>query len=92
MTPPPSLFNRRYPNTFAAGYAKNILMQETEKDYASWDLYSEMGGLFSVNKNAAKGLLSADKVHYSKAGYEKQGAMFSEAFMKAYDNFITNRK
>lgn len=92
MTPPPSLFRRRYPNTLAAGYAKNILMQETEKDYASWDLYSEMGGLFSVNRNAAKGLLSADKIHYSKAGYEKQGAMFSEAFMKAYDNFITNRK
>lgn len=92
MTPPPSLFKRRYPNTFAAGYAKNILMQETEKDYASWDLYSEMGGLFSVNRNAAKGLLSADKVHYSKAGYEKQGAMFGEAFIKAYDNFITNRK
>lgn len=92
MTPPPSLFKRRYPNTFAAGYAKQILMQETEKNYASWDLYSEMGGLFSVNRNAAKGLLSADKVHYSKAGYEKQGAMFSESFLQAYDNFKTNRK
>jgi LysM repeat protein/lysophospholipase L1-like esterase len=92
MTPPPSLFKRRYPNTFAAGYAKNILMQEIEKNYASWDLYSELGGLFSVNRNSAKGLVSADKVHYSKAGYEKQGEMFSEAFMKAYDNFITNRK
>jgi len=91
MTPAPSLFKRKYPNTFVADYAKKTMIQETEKDYATWDLYSEMGGLFSVNRNAAKGLMSGDKVHYSKAGYEKQGAMFSEAFMKAYDNFKLNR-
>jgi hypothetical protein len=31
-------------------------------------------------------------VHYSKDGYEKQGRMFAEAFLKAYDNFKTNRE
>jgi LysM repeat protein len=91
MTPPPSLFKRRYPNTFVADYAKNILMQETEKNYASWDLFSEMGGLFSVNRNAAAGMMSGDKVHYSKQGYEKQAALFTEALLNAYDNFKTNR-
>jgi hypothetical protein len=92
MTPPPSMFKRKYPNTFAAGYAKSILMQETAKDYASWDLFSEMGGLFSVNRNAANGLMAGDKVHYSKPGYEKQGMLFTEALLKAYDNFKTNRE
>lgn len=92
MTPPPSMFKRKYPNTFAAGYAKSILMQETAKDYASWDLFSEMGGLFSVNRNAAQGLMAGDKVHYSKPGYEKQGMLFTEALLKAYDNFKTNRE
>lgn len=91
MTPPPSMFKRRYPNTFAADYAKQIAMQETEKGYATWDMFSEMGGLFSVNKNAARGLVSGDKVHYSKKGYEKQGRLFTEAFLKAYDNFKQNR-
>ena len=91
MTPPPSMFKRKYPNTFAADYAKHIQMQETEKNYASWDLFSALGGLFSVNRNAAKGLMSSDKVHYSKAGYEKQGQLFTEAFLKAYDNFKLNR-
>lgn len=91
MTPPPSLFRRRYPNTFVADYAKSILIQETEKNYATWDLFSEMGGLFSVNRNAARGLMSTDRVHYSKDGYEKQGRLFSEAFLNAYDNFKINR-
>jgi LysM repeat protein len=92
MTPPPSMFKRKYPNTFVASYAKEILMQETAKNYASWDLFSEMGGLFSVNRNAANGLMAGDKVHYSKPGYEKQGALFTEALLNAYDNFKTNRE
>ncbi|MFD2601145.1 LysM peptidoglycan-binding domain-containing protein [Flavobacterium suzhouense] len=90
MTPPPSLFKRKYPNMFVADYAKKILVEETEKNYATWDLFSEMGGLFSVNRNAAKGLMSTDRVHYSKDGYEKQGRLFSEAFLNAYDNFKLN--
>ncbi|TRW24694.1 LysM peptidoglycan-binding domain-containing protein [Flavobacterium zepuense] len=92
MTPPPSLFRRKYPNTFAASYAKSIVMQETDLNYASWDLYTEMGGLYGVNRNAARGLMAGDKVHYSKDGYEKQGKLFAESFIKAYDNFKTNRK
>lgn len=92
MTPPPSLFKRRYPNTFVADYTKAILMQEVQEKYATWDLFTEMGGLFNVNKNAAKGLMSSDKVHYSVQGYEKQGMLFTEAFLKAYENFKINRE
>jgi len=92
MTPPPSLFRRKYVNTFAASYAKEIQVQETDVNYASWDLFSEMGGLYSVPRNASRGLMSTDRVHYSKDGYEKQGRLFSEAFLKGYDNFKTNRE
>ncbi|WP_225990318.1 LysM peptidoglycan-binding domain-containing protein [Flavobacterium sp. SaA2.13] len=90
MTPPPSLFKRKYPNTFVAAYAKNIVLQEADENYASWDMFSELGGLYGVNKNAAKGLMSSDKVHYSVQGYQKQGMLFTEAFMNAYNNFKNN--
>ncbi len=90
MTPPPSLFKRKYPNTFVAAYAENILIQEVDKNYASWDMFSELGGLYSVNKNAAKGLMSSDRVHYSVQGYEKQGMLFTEALLNAYNNFKNN--
>ena len=91
MTPPPSLFKRKYPNTFAASYSKSIQMQETAMNYASWDLYSEMGGLFGIRRNAARGIIGGDRVHYTKDGYEKQGRLFAEAFFKGYDNFKLNR-
>lgn len=91
MTPPPSMFSRKYVNTFAAAYAKQIQVQEAEAKHASWDLFTEMGGLYGVPRNAARGLMSTDRVHYSRDGYEKQGRLFSEAFFKGYDNFKTNR-
>ncbi|AXG73103.1 LysM peptidoglycan-binding domain-containing protein [Flavobacterium arcticum] len=92
MTPPPSLFKRKYPNTFVAAYAENILMQEIDKNYATWDMFSELGGLYDVNKNAAKGWMSSDRVHYSVQGYEKQGVLFTEALINAYNNFKNNRE
>ena len=91
-TPPPSLFKRKYPNTFVGDYSKKILIQETEKNYASWDMFTVLGGLFSVKENAEKGLMSTDRIHYSRQGYEHQGKLFTEAFLNAYNNFKTNRQ
>ena len=91
ITPPPSMFRRRYPNTIVASYAKAIIQQETEKNYATWDLFTEFGGLFGVPKNAKKGLINTDRVHYTKPGYEKQGRLFSDAFIKVYEAYKTNR-
>lgn len=91
MTPPPSLFRRRFPNTFAADYAKAIQEQETSMIYASFDLFSEMGGIGGVSRNAKRGYLNTDKVHYTQAGYEKQGSLFLDAFLQAYETFKTNR-
>lgn len=86
-TPPPSLFKRKFPNTFAADYAEKIIQSSEEKGFAVWDLYSQFGGLYGVNRNAARGLMAGDKVHYSKAGYEKQGKLLAEAILSAFNNF-----
>lgn len=86
-TPPPSLFQRKYPNTFIASYTKSILDFAEKNNYAVWDMYKNMGGLYSVNSNAKKGLMSRDKVHYSKQGYELQGELFFAALMETYTNF-----
>lgn len=91
-TPPPSLFKKKYPNTFVGDYTRNILMQETEKGYATWNMFAVLGGLFSVNENAKKGLMSSDRIHYSREGYKQQGEQFTEAFLNAYNNFKLNRQ
>lgn len=87
VTPPPSLFKRRYPNTFCADYAKKTIEKSEELNYAVWDLYSQFGGLYGVAQNAKKGLIGNDKVHYTKAGYEKQGSLLAEAILNAFQNY-----
>ncbi|WP_290846112.1 GDSL-type esterase/lipase family protein [Flavobacterium sp.] len=87
LTPPPSLFRRRYPNTFAADYAQKIINGANSKNYAVWDLYSQLGGLYGVGRNAKKGIIGGDRVHYTHEGYAKMGSLFSEAILKGFKDF-----
>lgn len=85
-TPPPSLFKRKYPNTFVADYSRRIVDLALSRGVAVWDLYSEMGGLYGIDQNSKAGIIGGDKVHYTKAGYEKQGNLLAKAIMEAYEN------
>ncbi|WP_264534982.1 GDSL-type esterase/lipase family protein [Flavobacterium sp. N1736] len=87
MTPPPSLHRGRKPNVYVKDYAERINSDAEKDDFAVWDLYDEFGGMNGVRKLRSEGLIGPDFVHYSKKGYEKQGKLFTEAFLKAYDNF-----
>ncbi len=87
MTSPPSLFRGRKPNHFVGEYAQRINDIAEKDGFAVWDLYDELGGLSGIGQLKAQGLIGKDWVHYSKKGYEKQGSLFTEAFLKAYDNF-----
>lgn len=87
MTPPPSFLKARRPNIYVHDYAKSILGIAKEDGFAVWDLYDEFGGMEGVRKLKAEKLIGPDYVHYSKKGYEKQGNLFTQAFLKAYDNF-----
>ena len=87
MTPPPSLLKARKPNVYIRDYAKSILEIAKTDGFAVWDLYDEFGGMDGIRDLKSSGLIGPDWVHYSKKGYEKQGNLFTEAFLKAYDNF-----
>ncbi|MFH6999130.1 GDSL-type esterase/lipase family protein [Flavobacterium sp. FlaQc-57] len=87
MTPPPSLLKARKPNVYVRDYAKTIIDVAETDGFAVWDLYNEFGGFDGIRNLKVTGLIGPDWVHYSKKGYEKQGTLFTEAFLKAYDNF-----
>ncbi len=86
MTPPPSLL-RRKPNTYIDDYARQIIDIAQKEGFAVWDLYDEFGGMSGIRQLKIQGLIGPDWVHYSKKGYEKQGDLFTQAFLKSYDNF-----
>ncbi len=87
ISPPPSLFQRKYPNTFADAYSKSILTLAEENRYSVYDLFSQLGGLNGVSKNSRAGLIAADKVHYTKAGYEYQGSLLAKALLDGFAEF-----
>lgn len=91
MTPPPSVLHRKYKNTFIEKYAEFIEENANVKNYAVWDLLQVFGGNKSIKRNASKGYMARDKVHYSKAGYEKQGELFFEAFLQSYELFKSTK-
>lgn len=77
-TPPASLFKRKYKNTFIESYIAKIKENMYLYDYAVWDLYEALGGHDKINENYKNGLMAKDKVHYSKAGYDRQALLFFE--------------
>ncbi|KAF2514352.1 LysM peptidoglycan-binding domain-containing protein [Flavobacterium foetidum] len=86
MTPPPSLL-RRKPNTYIDDYTKGIIDTAKNDSFAVWNLYDEFGGMSGIRQLKAQALIGPDWVHYSKKGYEKQGKMFTEALLKAYNYY-----
>lgn len=91
MTPPPSLHRGRKLNFYVKEYAERINGVAEKDEFAVWDLYDEFGGLTGVRTLRAEGLIGPDFVHYSKKGYEKQAKLFTEAFLRAYDNFKSKK-
>jgi lysophospholipase L1-like esterase len=49
-----------------------------------WDMFSIMGGLKSIQKWQANGLAKADKIHFTKPGYELLGNLFYNALVDFY--------
>lgn len=89
-TPADSYRRKRYPNPDMM-VAKQVIMDLANRNNcAVWDLHEVMGGYMSMKKWQIAGLATGDKVHFSKAGYDLQGDLLFNAFLKAYDRFIDN--
>lgn len=86
-TPPPSILLKKYHNTYIEEYADIIKDNATTLDYAVWDLLDIFGGNEAIDSNSQAGYMATDQVHYSKEGYEKQGEMFVQTFVKSYEQY-----
>ncbi|AWI27220.1 peptidoglycan-binding protein [Flavobacterium pallidum] len=91
-TPSPSMFRRKIPNVYVADYAQKILNVAAENNYAVWDMYAQLGGLYGVTRNYRQGFMAGDRVHYSKAGYEKQGDLLSDAILATFRNYKNSKQ
>ncbi len=80
-TPPPSLFGRKSQNIYIKNYTDDIIKTATTLNFAVWDLYSILGGHDGILANATNDIIGADRVHYTKKGYEWHGKLLADAIL-----------
>lgn len=61
----------------------DLLSVARERGIAAFDLFGAMGGEEGIRSWIQEGALAGDRVHYSREGYERQGAMITAALVKA---------
>lgn len=70
-------------NDGARQLADELMRQARGRGLAAFDLFSAMGGQEGIRSWIADGSMAGDRVHYSREGYERQGAMIAEALAEA---------
>ncbi|MBX7125393.1 MAG: hypothetical protein K1X47_06850 [Cyclobacteriaceae bacterium] len=91
ITPPDSFRNQHKRNPGVEDVRETILRFADDNRLAVFDLFEAGGGHHSASKWKHKDLLRADGIHFTKEGYELQGNMFYNAFMKAYLDYVATR-
>lgn len=87
ITPPPSFLAHHKLNTIVDGYCQELKKAVLKYDYSFYDLYSLLGGMHGVEKNFKKGIIAADRVHYTVKGYQMQGKLVSDEIIKSFLNY-----
>lgn len=88
-TPPVSYFRKLKPNPELAIIANALISYSNENNIAYWDLFSNCNGLKGCYKWKKAKLLRSDLVHFSKEGYVLQANLFTDAFSKAWNEFLS---
>lgn len=88
-TPADHLYKKEYVNAnvkIASRMIKNIAQLN---GLSYWDFNYIMGGEGSINYWRYYGMAHTDFLHFTKLGYEYQSKLLFQAFLKAYDNYLT---
>ncbi len=80
---------RRYSVNTNGKLAREVFYRlAKDVDGAVWDQFEVMGGLRSMDLWRQAGLAQNDRVHFTTAGYQLVGDLFSNALFEAYNKYI----
>jgi len=65
--------------------AQAIVNYATQHKIAYWDLFAVTGGSGSAKQWASNQMMGRDKIHFNESGYQLQGELFVDAFLKLYN-------
>lgn len=87
LTPPPSFLANHRLNSIVDGYCNEMRKGAVKNQYAFYDFYSLLGGMNGVEQNFRKGIIAADRVHYTVKGYQLQGKLVSDEIIQSFHNY-----
>jgi lysophospholipase L1-like esterase len=99
MTTPPGSYlrggrrrRRTYTvNSMTAMTTQTILRFADEYGLAVWDIYDILGdGRRAARNWWEAGMMRPDHIHFTPEGYDLQGRLFFQAFIKAYNDYVDN--
>jgi lysophospholipase L1-like esterase len=64
-----------------------VIRYALDHNLAYWDLYDVMGGYGSMARWYTAKLSAKDRVHFSGKGYQIQGDLLYQAFLKGYEEY-----
>ncbi|MBL0742839.1 GDSL-type esterase/lipase family protein [Chryseolinea lacunae] len=88
VTPPEAFRKKVKPNPAIEKIRQQIIQYAVENGFAFWDMYKVVGGKQAATAWRAQGLLRPDGIHFTKEGYEYQGNLIYEAFIKTYNRYV----
>ncbi|MFP4664229.1 MAG: GDSL-type esterase/lipase family protein [Bacteroidales bacterium] len=91
VTPGDNYRYRKYLNYNTEKATEVILKLGREYHFMVWDFYDIMGELNAIMSWYYAGLTARDKLHYNKKGYELQGDLMFNAFLRAYNQHIDQK-
>ncbi len=90
--PNDSYLFKRYMNPNTARIREIIYEIARSYHCGVWDFYSIMGGLNSSKVWYDNGLMNKDHIHFNKPGYLLKGDLFYTAFLKSWDEHVSERQ
>jgi lysophospholipase L1-like esterase len=91
VTPPPAFRNKNRPNSGIETVRNHLIGRSVDNGFSFYDMFLALGGADAPSRWRAKGLLRPDGIHFTKEGYEYQGNLFFDAFMKYYNHYVSLR-
>ncbi|MDG2432640.1 GDSL-type esterase/lipase family protein, partial [Flavobacterium sp.] len=87
LTPPPSFLANHKLNSIVDGYCTEMQKAAVKNHYAFYDFYTLLGGMQGVEQNFRKGIIAADRVHYTVKGYQMQGKLVADEIIQTFHNY-----
>jgi len=88
VTPFDNYYRRKKLNSYLSVVRNGLLAAAEKNNIACMDMYDISGGYGSAAEWRRRGLITADRIHYTATGYFLQGKMIYNTLINSYSRYV----